>query len=1257
MLERIFMKLSLFFFRTALCMLCAGAVRAAEISNGEAWNLLIDNKPLEAQKAFAKNTQQEENDKVAQAWRGLALTQDFLGNRHAAMQATFKSFQADNDTLLLHAMWLHALAFSRSWGGHTVSNGYDVLEHLTDAPALTNGPFYSALAQRYVNDGKIRKARALLDELHIPRTWMMIGPFDNISGSGYKKKYPPEQRLNFDTSYSGKNGATVSWFAGKNKRANAWLFTGKNYDVHNAVLYYYTSIISDARRKVKLGFGASGAFKVFVNGDVALADSIFRNTGTDVYMQEITLRRGANSLLIKLGHEDRQSNFLLRILGMQGEKPDGISFDHETVSNAQAGITYDQSMQTPLVNRVESYLRSALQKNADDIEKALLLMNYFNINELTDKGQAFAAAYVKKHPQSSILQQMYGEALVRGLKYTQSKAAQKSAYNLCELNYKAWSNELSSKMDQSSTRDVAEFIENSPPLFHDYAEALLALFAHYVETENQAEALAVAAKLEEMHLGNSTVTSVLANLYAAMGAAKKTEKMLKKLIAHYHTNTWAYNQLADIYLRMGKTPKAYKTLERCLQYNPDHPAYYFILAKLTLQNKQFDRALDYIDEALKIMPTASAYLNLKASILTSRGQKEAARQTLRRSIDYEYFNFNAWDQLYELEAKRPIDKLLVLPDLDSLIEVAQTWDDRTYEEGAIIGYVKDVYLYPSRCSRERRMLAVYLPTQKAIDNWKEYRVSINGVYQTASINKSYTRKANGKEIPADTHRGNVVFKSLEPGDCIYLSWTIANYYRGGMARHVWGEVDFSLGYPTHTQLVRLVTPHTDTIPYHIHGDAIAVSKKKVNDLIITAFSRSPYKMPPHESYSVIQPPGEDRLVYSTIADWSDIVTWYRNLTENKISETTELQRLADSLFAGVNDDFEKVARVHEYITSNIRYSYVPFRQSGWIPQSSKETLATRIGDCKDMSSLGKALLDRSGISSSLVLVNTRDGNSSRPGYIGPNFNHCILSYSIDSATGYLDLTDNNLAVGNLPWMDQGALALEITEDNDELTHLPVDDKQKRAITRSVHTRLTREGGLTSEVRAIRTNIFASRFRSNYRFKSAKEQKQNMQQSLSDDYPNAVIDSLDFDYLDTLNDTVAYYYSFSSSKAGTIAGPTVIFPIKMSEAVTGKHYPSEATRAYPIDMHRTWFAVGEFDTEGLIDIPQSWKVAGVPEDVALVNKYGEYALTFEKSAEGITYRRKAHFDFPETIEPDAYGEIREFLSDIAKADEAQVVFKR
>jgi len=1234
--------------------------------NTQAWQLLMDNKPVEAKTVFQKNTGAGDKQIAGEAYRGLSAVADFFGDNTEVASCAFKSCNADKNIVLFAAAQLKTFAFARLSDGYKIREGYDLLRELSKKPSLFSGEFSESLAERYVNDGNTSDALRIVKNMGVPRSWMCIGPFDNISNAGYNTVYPPENEIDFLKTYPGKDGNLTKWNSLENRTPDGWLFMEHYTKARDAVFYFYANVNSAAEQEAYCAFGASGSFKIFVNGSCICADSVFRNTGTDVFLPKAILHKGTNTILVKLCHEqgmhisedEKLSNFQLRFIDKSYVPLKNITYSTAAVSTkAKSGAPTDAfvGVQSPIIDSIVNTLTSRLTKNENDIDAAILLMQTYNGFEKTDEGQILARKYLKKFPGSSYWQQLYAESLFRSKKFTEAGTALKTAYSACPLNMMAWSQELRMVAERSDPRKVLDFIASSPEQEKASLAALLAVTNANASLDNKSEFQKNITDLEARFITDKTACAVLAGVYLEQGQAKKAEDILKNYLAHAHTDSKMYTALASLTLKQGDLSKATDVFLEGLTYDPDDASVYLILANLYFSSKKPEMAKEFIDKCLAIAPFDAKGLNLKGNILLTLGDKQKAKQTFTDATNFTSDNFNAWDNIRSLDGKQALESMAPLPSVDSIISATKTWAGRSFESGAILSEINDIFLYPNRRSEERTFFVLALPTQKAIDMWKEYEIGYNSHFQVLHITKAMSYRADGSQVQADVSHNKVVFKSLQPGDCIALEWTLKNYYIGEMARHTCGSQEFGLSYPSHDTRLRLVTPVADSIPYHVYGDSIRTTVKTIDDYRVTEFAHPAYQNKLDESFVATDWPGKEKVNYSTFTNWNNIAVWYDDLTRSKLITTLELTALADSLFATCKTPLEKVAKVHEFITGSIRYSFVSFRQSGWIPQDAHDVLATKIGDCKDMASLGKSLLDIAKIPSCLVLVNTYVRHFTDQMYVGPDFNHCILCYTIDNTDRYLDLTASELPMTTLPKGDQGAMALCIRKDTRGLVTLPFDKCENRIKQRTITATLDTNGTLHETAQTLRTGVFAGDYREYFRFLSDEKKNAVMHQILANTHPDVTLDTFTFTGLNTVSDSLGTFVKSTAKNTVTFSGTTAIFPLKISDNVQSDEYPVEQKRNFPIDMNHAWYDISSCNLTCELSYPSTWKPISLPSTTTLSSPYGTYKIEFAQHGANITCRRVAKFTLDKQIPVSEFGQLKTFLNGVSKSDAVQLLF--
>ncbi len=1244
--------------------LISGACGSQEQLLDSAWMLLLNNQPLKARMIFRQATGDKNSSIAAQAYRGLGVVESFLGNSNVSSLCFIDAYSSDKDLLMFSAR----PDFYFSENSRKNSNGKkrdEILLKLANSSGLFNGWYQDALLQRYLNEGELKKAQKMCRKMGVITDWQVIGPFENVSNCGFSKTYPPEVQRDYSREYEGKNGNYVRWHSLQNSTPNGWIFVNNYGTEENSVYYFNCTITSPLSQEAYLSFGASGTFEVFLNGNTVLLDSVFRNTGIDSYLQKVKLNKGENNLLVKIGHEtvypgsspSGYSNFMLRFLDRSFNPLTNVQ-NHSKIASYKVDSTEFKNLTpSPVLDSISAVLSGSLNKDSTGFDALFSLVTLFNVYERTNEAQMLMQQYLKKYPNSSILYSMLAESLIRAKKNTDYEIAMKKAFDLCNLNRTAWERQLRMNMAKGNPRSITDFLNSSPEEFKRTAQSVIAYLTAAIQQKNSSEILNRIAELEAHYNDSPEVMNLLISFYASQGNLQKASRLLMDYSSDHRLASDIFTQIAQLEIKQGNIKKGVETFLDATRYNPSQPSAYLQLSNFYYNQKNYSEALSWVDKCLKIMPASSLALNLKGNILASLGRKDDAIQVFMKTVKYTSDDFTAWESIRGLKNQKSFEQLTPLPDVDSIITASAPWLKTVPEKAALISCIEDVYLYPSRCSASRVFFVMHLPNQVQIDLWKEYQIPFNPTYQQISIERAISRKSDGSEVTADIQNNYVVFKSLEPGDYIVLEYSLKDYYEGIMAGKVYGKQEFFQGIPSFNTQLRLIAPLKDTIPYKVAGDSINVEISEDQDYRITAFSTKPFASENPEPFCPTDYPSYPKVIYSNFNDWGQISDWYYELSRHKQNQTIELKTLADSLFKNITGEYEKVAKVHEFITRNINYSFVSFRQSGWVPQAAKDVLATRIGDCKDMASLGKCLLDIAGIKSWLVLVNTGIHHFTEHAFIGPNFDHCILQFETAGKTTYVDFTDRNTSLGWLPSADQGAMALVVKPGNGEITTLPLDTPQNRMIRRSVAMELDSNGTLKQTMKTTRRGTFASQIRTIYRFQNDNQRKTDLHRAISTEYPDVSIDSLWFDNLDSVVDSIGFGYSMTARNAANVNGSTIIYSLKLPDVLGSEYYPVEQNRKNPVDLSLSFAGIVKLETEMELIIPHNWSLMDKPQDVTIKTGNMEYWLKFTIEKGRIRINRNLICNYNRIFDKDEFAPEQNALMQVAKSDDVKLIFKR
>ncbi|MBN1417991.1 MAG: DUF2961 domain-containing protein [Planctomycetes bacterium] len=132
------------------------------------------------------------------------------------------------------------------------------------------------------------------------RVWRVAGPFPNEGRKGLDRAYGPEADPSASATYPDAIGGPAGWRTIEAPEDGgidlAALFRPNEF----VVAYAAVTVLCPDDRKDEILLGSDDGVKVFLNGDVVHALAVHRGLGVDVDRFPVSLRKGANALLVKV---------------------------------------------------------------------------------------------------------------------------------------------------------------------------------------------------------------------------------------------------------------------------------------------------------------------------------------------------------------------------------------------------------------------------------------------------------------------------------------------------------------------------------------------------------------------------------------------------------------------------------------------------------------------------------------------------------------------------------------------------------------------------------------------------------------------------------------------------------------------------------------------------------------------------------------------------------------------------------------------
>jgi hypothetical protein len=156
--------------------------------------------------------------------------------------------------------------------------------------------------------------------------WKTIGPFDNTERKGFNLIYPPEQKINHNDTYKGKNDP-VKWSSFSTENELGLININEQYgEIKEVAAYAHAQFISEKNTDVQFRIGSKNAWKLWVNGKLLFArDEYHRGkTRIDQFVIDGKLNEGINDILVKVCQNEqtqswtKQWEFNFRITDPEG---------------------------------------------------------------------------------------------------------------------------------------------------------------------------------------------------------------------------------------------------------------------------------------------------------------------------------------------------------------------------------------------------------------------------------------------------------------------------------------------------------------------------------------------------------------------------------------------------------------------------------------------------------------------------------------------------------------------------------------------------------------------------------------------------------------------------------------------------------------------------------------------------------------------------------------------------------------------------
>jgi tetratricopeptide (TPR) repeat protein len=1224
--------------------------------NQKAWELLHNNKRFEARNAF----QLEAKTNNADAYLGLAITYYALGKNDSAFFA-FENFynNSSNPYPYLYSLWSETFLYQ----GRGYMEDYKVafLNKIiadTKAHGTLKAMAHNQLGHYYEAVNKFDKRNDEYNLIGSIDNWQVLGTFDNTSGSGFAKDWGALEKRKHEDKFKNKVEANVSWYAPPSSRLDRWFMFDYYFSIGNSIMYAQTYVKSETDQEVYLRSGCSGSIKIWVNDAIVLSEATERNCDMDVYANKIKLNKGYNRFLLQIGEsETNNANFLLRLTDDKGNALSGItsSSDDQEYTKAAASATNEYKL------FAEEYFENLVKTDKSNALNFLLLSNTLMRNDKIFEARKVLKSAKALAPNSTFVSYKMIEAYSRD----------KNVTDLTKEQEKVKKNDPDAIMsiqlaisEASGREDLDGFEKNLNKLIEIYGED--------ENTDNYKINLLSAKKQNKELIDLVKVlykkyphrADLMEVCYSIEKNASKDNSKGLKLLKDFNKKfraEKAEDLLINYYFENGNKDAAMEILKKRIENFPYGIGYYDMLSNVNFQIQNYEEALKYTNKALEFAPYLGGYYKDRGKIFEAMGKNDDAIKAYNKAIKYQPTDYDSRVMLRKLKGEKELYENFPNEDITELFKKSPDAKDYPEDNSIVLLNETKRIIYNENASEQKEELLVKVFNQSGIDTWKHYSISFNSYTQRVILEKAEVLKKDGSTIKAEEEDGTVVFTNLEMGDAIHVLYKTENYFSGKLAQHFWDRFQFQYTIPTLISRYSILVPENKTFNHKIINGKVEEKVTTIGNLKLYEWSlkKQPALIP--ESYMPTAVDVAPYLFLSTIPDWKFVSNWYSDLSSIKAKADFEVKETIEEIFKGKTNltELEKAKIIYTYIENNIGYSNVSFMHGAIIPQKASRTIATKLGDCKDLATLFVSMCKEVGVKANLMLVDTKDNGKYHLAMPSTDFNHCIALLQADGKKYIIELTNQKLGFASLPDMDVNANYLFIPRDNDK----PADTLQQINLPTIIPNKVVRNTKIVVKDKdmditrnTLRFGDWASDIRSTYADLGKDEREKTIMKNITDDFTSAVkLKYISFGDLTKLQDTINMNYAFIVSKGITDVAGFKVIKMPWSDAIGSLEFLALNERKFEF-MVNEFLGSNIYEENITIDLPAGSTLPEKPKSVSFTCNAIDYAVTYDVTVPSKIKAKRTMKINAERVAAKDYDTFKDFFTKVVESDTKQIAFK-
>jgi len=1232
----------------------------AQTAEKKVWDLLLANKRTEAKKLFDKELKATAESKLEYFLLGKIIE---LENGKIDFDETFITTLVKFPeskyylTSLLKQQFILDDIQTIGFNDYT----YKKIDAMIASEIFKDDPvviYYKATADR--NRKNFEGYNKYIKQLNSIMNWQLCGAFENLNDSGIDIEYEPEIYPKNDKLFDANSNGKMGWY---NPRIiqNEGYHTFSNEDEYgNGIMYSQIFVENPIEQEVVFNFGMSSSFKIFVNDTEVYVNTLNKLSDLNAFKLKVKLPKGMNRVLVKSSISSGNNYFMLSLTDTKGKKIDDLVY-HNTFKEYTKSTL--QSLQVEeLTPDYEVFLTQKVKENPTNVFYKFMLYDAYIHNKKLELAHDVIDELDTMYPNSSIVKNRISQYYA----YKDDTAKVNEIVKNLELQDPEYYYTIATKAQDSEWLRSSSIAELEK--MRDNAKKLISptfgyLFDFLINARNSNVQAMMKNAEEIMSLSHNSefYVTTFAPLYDSLEKNKeKAIKMLEDLV-NQKDNFTAMAALVRYYRDADRK----EDIKRLFVNRKDNYPYFTGVASdyinMLIEEKKYAEALVEIDNSLALYPYSFYLMERKGMVYNYMSNLKEAEKYMRQSLEHNSENSSLRKQLYDI-TKTP-DEIEEIDVKDKYKLIKERRNSKLKSDYGVVTLMDEyiVNILPEGGSKSKVVLIYEITAENGIEEMKEYNINTYGI----TLQKSEIVNPDGSVVPAEEGGSTLVFPNLKVGDVIYIEYESYSNSTGRFYKDFNLDCYFNSTYPSVESVFAIINPESIKYLTKLNNGNITPVTKKINNKVCTIWKRNNVPaMPLLEPYSNNFTDLTNTINVSSIKSWKEISNWYADL----VKKTLVLDKITKTTFDGIfpkgvtgmsQEDIAK--KIYTYIEENIKYSSQDFRQSGYVPQKPSKTITTKLGDCKDVSTLFVALSQLAGLKSNLVLVSTNENSAHMMSLPSKDFNHCIVKTTIDGKETYLELTDKFLPFKALPMSLYKANALiisfdKIENEKAEIIEIPFDNAIVNGLSTTSIVTVT-----DTEVNFVNTHKVKGANKSYYNelFSNSTTEdvrKKDLEEQFSSKIKKGIkLQSVKVIKNDFFEEDIEFETQLKLTDKIKSVGNLKITDIPFVEKVYTRDIIAQETRNYDIN-YISYENNIDYSSTIFLNVPEGKKFTEIPESKVFTYKNHNYSITFElvkPNSLKIVRTVKTPWD---NIKVADYPQYKAYLEEVLATEEQVVGFK-